>query len=117
MPFCSNREEDVRLAQLAPSKRGARGPSYQETLKLAPLVDALPEEARLPLVDRTFPALKGLSPKQYADFRDHVEALVHADGKISSAGVHDPDHALPHSGRAFRPDQARRIRVLFRPSA
>jgi hypothetical protein len=35
------------------------------------------------LVDRTFPALKELSPGQYAAFREIVEELVKADNKIS----------------------------------
>jgi len=77
-----SREEDVRKSQLASLKGRAEDLSYRETLKLAPLVDALPDEARLPLVDRTFPALKGLSPKQYDEFRANVEALIHADGRI-----------------------------------
>ena len=77
-----SREEEVRKAQLASLHGRAEDLSYRETLKLAPLVDALPDEARLPLVDRTFPALKGLSPNQYDEFRAIVEALIHADGKI-----------------------------------
>ena len=73
----------MRKAQLAILKSRAEELSYQETLKLAPMIDALPEEARLPLIDRTFPALKGLSPNQYNEFRAHVEALIHADGQVS----------------------------------
>ncbi len=76
------REEELRKAQLALLQGRAEDLSYRETLKFVPLVDSLSEEARLPLIDRTFPALKGLSPKQYDEFRANVEALIHADGKV-----------------------------------
>lgn len=78
-----NREEEIRATQLALLKSRAEDLSYRETVKLATLVDAIPEAARLPLIDRAFPALKQLSPAQYDAFRGHVEALVRADGKIS----------------------------------
>jgi len=75
-------EETVRAAQLASLRAGLDEPSYRQTCELAPWVDKLPPEARLPLADRAFPALKQLSAQQYAAFRDHVESLVKADGKM-----------------------------------
>jgi hypothetical protein len=42
----------------------------------------LPDEARLPLVDITLPALKQLSAEQYAKFRQNIEVLIKADRKI-----------------------------------
>jgi hypothetical protein len=78
-----NREEDVRARQLAALAAHVEDACYQELLAILPLVDQLSEEARLPLVDRTFPALKELSPGQYAAFREAVEELVKADNKIS----------------------------------
>ena len=38
--------------------------------------------ARLPLVDLAAPALKKCSPRQYEQFRQVVETLVSADGKV-----------------------------------
>jgi len=55
---------------------------YRETERLAPLIDGLPQEARLPLVETTLPALKKLSPDQYTSFRENVEALIKADDKL-----------------------------------
>ncbi len=78
-----NREDDMRTKQLAVLQAQVEDPCYREMLALIPLVGQLSEEARLPLVDRTFPALKQLSPGQYAAFREIVEVLVKADGKIS----------------------------------
>ena len=77
-----NREEEVREKQLADLKSRIEELSYRETVQMAAEADRLAEEARLPLVDVTLPALKRLSPEQYGAFRDTVEALVAADGKM-----------------------------------
>ncbi len=77
-----NREKEMRQKQLADLKSRAEELSYRETLRMAAEVDQLAEEARLPLVDVTLPALKSLSRDQYAAFRQNVEALVAADGKM-----------------------------------
>ena len=77
-----NREEDVRQRQLADLQSRTEELCYRETLQMAAEVDRMAEEARLPLVDVTLPALKRLSPDQYTAFRDRVEALVAADGKM-----------------------------------
>ena len=77
-----NREEDVRAKQLADLKSRIEELSYRETEKMAAEVDGMAEEARLPLVDVTLPALKRLSADQYGVFRQTVEALVAADAKI-----------------------------------
>ncbi len=76
------REDDVRRKQLAGLQSRIEAPLYRETLQMAAEVDRLAEEARLPLVDVTLPALKSLSPDQYAAFREVVEALVAADGQV-----------------------------------
>ena len=77
-----DRDEKIRNDQLESLKPRAEELSYRQTLRVAPLVDKLPEEAHAPLLDLAFPALKKLSPAQYSTFRDNVEALVAADGKI-----------------------------------
>jgi len=77
-----SRDAEVRSGQLALLQARVEEPSYRETLKLLPMIDRLPEEARVPLVERALPALKRLSADQYAAFRDHIEALVKADGKM-----------------------------------
>ncbi len=77
-----DRDADVRSEQLAALKARAEALSYRETQRLAPLIDNLPDEARLPLVDMTLPALKQQSPDQYATFRENVDALIEADEKL-----------------------------------
>jgi hypothetical protein len=73
----------VRQAQLAQLQAGAEPRDYQETLRLADLVRPLPDAARLPLLDRAMPALRQMSPPQHQVFRAQVEALIHADQKVS----------------------------------
>jgi len=57
-------------------------PLIQETQRLAGQIEGLAPEGRLPLADLAMPALKRSSPQQYAAFRQAVEALVAADGKV-----------------------------------
>ena len=77
-----DRDAQMRRRQLDALGARAEELSYRETERLAPLIDRLPEEARLPLVETTVPALKNLSPDQYARFRENVEALIKADDKL-----------------------------------
>ncbi len=57
-------------------------PLYKETQQLAAAAAPLPGESRLPVVELTIPAIKRSSPQQYAKFRQVVDALVGADGKV-----------------------------------
>ncbi len=57
-------------------------PLLKALQQLSAAVDQLPPENRLPVADMAIPALKRLSPAQYAAFRQIVEALTAADGKI-----------------------------------
>jgi Zn-dependent protease with chaperone function len=50
--------------------------------RLSAALNPLPAENRLAIVDMTIPALKRLSPAQYQAFRQVVEALTFADGKV-----------------------------------
>jgi Zn-dependent protease with chaperone function len=77
-----DRDAPMRKRQLEALKSRAEERSYEQTERLAPLVDRLPDEARLPLVEMRFPALKMLSPEQYVRFRKNVEALIKADSQI-----------------------------------
>jgi hypothetical protein len=57
-------------------------PLVKVVQQLSGPVDQLPAENRLPVVDMTIPALKRLSPAQYAAFRQVVEALTNVDGRV-----------------------------------
>ncbi|MDY0168626.1 MAG: M48 family metallopeptidase [Thermoguttaceae bacterium] len=73
---------EVRAKQMATLERNAEAPSFEETKKLLPMVDRLPDDARLPLVELSFPALKHLSPEQYDRFTANCTALIEADGRL-----------------------------------
>ena len=77
-----DQDSSMRKQQLDALKARAERLSYRETERLTPLVDGLPDEARLPLVEMTIPALKELSPDQYATFRENVQVLIKADSKV-----------------------------------
>ncbi len=62
---------------------GAADPGvYEETVRLMPLVEQLDMRARLPLLDMSLPALRGLIPAQYDLFKQNVTELVQADNEI-----------------------------------
>ena len=76
------RDEACRRAQL--EILAARGDAgvYEETLRLADFMPALPRGARLPLAEVAAPALRGLSPRQHRLFAENMDALVAADRAI-----------------------------------
>jgi Zn-dependent protease with chaperone function len=77
-----SQDAEMLRRQLDALRPKAEELSYRETERLASLIDGLPQEARLPLVETTLPALKKLSPDQYGTFRENVEALIKADDKL-----------------------------------
>lgn len=77
-----DRDSAIRARQLDALRAKAEASCFRETERLIPAVDALPDRARLPLVETTFPALRQLSPEQYRQFRDNTETLIRADQRI-----------------------------------
>jgi Zn-dependent protease with chaperone function len=78
----SRDDEATRTEQLQLLQKQIEPPLYRETQQLLGMAQSLPTSARLSLVDLAMPALKKSSPQQYGQFRQVVEALVNADGKI-----------------------------------
>ena len=78
----SRDDEATRTKQWQFLQQQVESPLYQQTQRLAPAALSLPAAARLPVVDLTTAAIKRSSPQQYAKFRQAVEALVAADGKV-----------------------------------
>ena len=74
--------------------------------QLAAAVNRLPPAARLPLVDLTNAGLEEvLAGQQYAQFRQVVEALVAADGKVDLFEYLPPHRAVGLSRRPFRAEE------------
>jgi Zn-dependent protease with chaperone function len=76
-------EPDVRTDQVQYLSTKADPRAYQETARVAPFAARVPAEAKLPLVSMVLPALKGLSPRQLAAFREDVVYLIRADKRVS----------------------------------
>jgi len=74
---------DIRTVQLGRLEAGAEAKDFQETVRLTSAVTALPDAARLPLIDLAIPALRRMSPGQYETFRLLIEQLASADLSIS----------------------------------
>ena len=74
-----DRDEGPRRLQLAHLEAAADDGVYEETVKLARLVDRLDPTMRLPLVEIALPALCALTPWQYELFRKNLVELVEAD--------------------------------------
>jgi Zn-dependent protease with chaperone function len=72
----------VRREELARLEPQTEEQVYRETCRLAPVIDAAGDAYWLPLVDLALPALKSLSPRQYADFRHSVELLIKSDSQV-----------------------------------
>jgi Zn-dependent protease with chaperone function len=75
-------EAEPRKRQLAHLEAAADAGVYEETLRLMPFVQQIDMRARLPLLDMSLPALRGLVSAQYDLFKSNVAALVEADNTI-----------------------------------
>lgn len=102
--------EEVRREQVARLADSAEAGTADEVLRLLPLVATLGEDARLPLVDLTFPALRRLSEGQYRTFRGNVDALVQADRRVSLFEYTLLRMLLRHLDRAFSRRRPPRVR-------
>ena len=78
----SRDDEATRARQFELLQQQIEAPLSRQTQQLAATALSLEPGARLPLVDLAVPSLKKASPQQYARFREVVEALVGADGKV-----------------------------------
>ena len=76
-------EPEVRTDQVQYLSTKADPRAYQETARIAPIAARVPAEAKLPLVSMVLPALKGISPRQLAAFREDVVYLIRADKRVS----------------------------------
>ena len=75
-------EATVRQEQLRQLQSRLALPVYEELLRLLPYVAALPAHFKLPLVTLTIPALRGLSPAQYAPFKADLQFIIEHDREI-----------------------------------
>ncbi|MDI6775545.1 MAG: M48 family metallopeptidase [Verrucomicrobiota bacterium] len=72
----------VRASQEQALSERADPATRREVAMRLPAVRAIGPELRVPLVDMALTGLRGLSPNQYAAFRDTMETLINADRQI-----------------------------------
>ena len=77
-----DRDPGPRALQLAHLEAAADDGVYEETLRLAPLVDQLDPRVRLPVLEIALPALRSLTARQVERFQENLVALVEADEVI-----------------------------------
>ena len=78
----SGEDQPTRQVQWQLLQQHVEPPLLKLVQQLSPAIDQLPPENRLPVADMAVPALKRLSRAQYAAFRQVVEALTAADGRV-----------------------------------
>lgn len=78
----SRDDESMRTRQMELLQGRIAAPLYQHVRQLAATAQSLPATDRLPLVDLAIPAMKNSSARQYAQFRETVDALVAADDQV-----------------------------------
>jgi Zn-dependent protease with chaperone function len=78
----SRDDEATRAGQLQLLQSQIAPSLCQEAQQLVATTQSLPVAARLSLVDLAIPALRKSSRQQYEHFRQVVETLVNADGKV-----------------------------------
>ncbi len=104
-----DRDAEVRQRQLAGVAASGDEALARELAAALPETDALPSEARLPLVDLAVPALRRLSRPQYDTFRALMEALVRADARLSLFEWALHRVLLRHLDPWFAPKKAPRV--------
>ena len=73
----------IRQQQLAHLKTDADTGVFEETRRLAPLLERLQPKLRLPLIEIALPSLRALIPVQRAAFDRNVVTLIEADSRIN----------------------------------
>ena len=96
-----NPETEIRRAQLYAVANGEGQATIDETIRLMSIVDNLEERFRLPVFEILQGTLTGMSPEQYASFRESVDRLVEADQKIDLFEFFMRHHLIVHLDRRF----------------
>jgi Zn-dependent protease with chaperone function len=80
--FLLGNEPSARQKQLDDLANATSEAMRQETMRIWPTVQGIPSPARIPLIDLALPALRRLSPPQFAQFHAAVKTLVASDSEI-----------------------------------
>ena len=78
-----DQDENVRSLQMEHLENAADQAVFHATEKIYPLMLALDEEVRLPLMDLAMPSLRSMSLDQFRRFENNVSSLVEVDRQVS----------------------------------
>jgi Zn-dependent protease with chaperone function len=78
-----DRDAGLRQRQLEELSASVDGAAYADTVRVTAMVDGIPMEARLPLLDLALPALRRMSEPQFRRFAAAVGRLMAADARLS----------------------------------
>ena len=78
-----DQDESVRSLQMEHLKNAADQAVFHATENIYPLMLALDEEVRLPLMDLAMPSLRSMSLDQFRKFEYNISSLVEVDRQIS----------------------------------
>ncbi|MDW7979439.1 MAG: hypothetical protein RMH97_02595, partial [Verrucomicrobiales bacterium] len=74
--------EPVRNLQLEQLRKVAPQEAFAETVRLRAHVEKAARNGKLPIVDFALAGLRGLSPRQFIEFKQAIKTLIEADDEI-----------------------------------
>ena len=78
-----DQDETVRSQQMVHLENSADKEVFAATESILPLMLALKEEVRLPLMDLAMPSLRSLSLDQFRSFEEDISILIKTDSRVS----------------------------------
>jgi len=78
-----DQDETVRSQQMVHLENAADQAVFAATESILPLMLALEEEVRLPLMDLAMPSLRSLSLDQFRSFEENISILVKTDSRVN----------------------------------
>ena len=94
--------EEIRAIQFQGLAQHAAPGLAEAASRLAPILESLGPETRVPIVDLAIPSLKLLSDAQYKRFRGNIDPLIRADNRVSLFEFTLQRMLLRHLDRQFR---------------
>ena len=95
----------VREKQLEELGRTTSDAVRDETRRMWPQVQQIPEQNRIPLVDVALPALRRLSPQQFEQFRSSVNTLMSSDNQCNLFEFMMQKIVMRHLDTRFYPER------------
>ena len=103
--FLLAEDPSLREKQLQELGRTTSDAVRDETRRMWPQVQQIPEQGRIPLVDVALPALRRLSPQQFEQFRLSVNTLMSSDNQSNLFDFMMQKIVMRHLDTRFYPER------------